>query len=229
MAMPETLPGVSTSGPARRPRPLWRRWWRILAAVAALAAIGGLSAAMGGGQPAPAPAQPTAAPVLSARGVVEPVAQATVATIGGGVVRSLAVRVGQTIDEGQRIAEVSSPERTEVLVAPWSGTVMGLSVNRGDTIMPGTAVATIGDMSAYQVRTTDVDEYLIGQIQQGQQVEMTVEALDGRRLLGTVDTVGLVRRASGTDAPSYPVVIRLSAPDRDLRPGMTVRIVFPPR
>jgi hypothetical protein len=96
--------------------------------------------------------------------------------------------------------------------------------------MPGTVVAAIGDLSRYQVRTTDVDEYLIGQIEPSQQVSMTVEALDGRKLQGSVETVSLVQQqASSGSVANYPVVIQLSSNDPDLRPGMTVRVVFSPR
>ncbi len=58
---------------------------------------------------------------------------------------------------------------------------------------------------------------------------MTVEALDGRKLQGTVETVALVRQVSSTGVANYPVVIQLAENDRDLRPGMTVRVVFSPR
>ena len=142
---------------------------------------------------------------------------------------SLAVKVGETVGAQQEIAEISTPMQTDILVAPWTGTVMGLSAHLGDTLMPGVAVATIGDLSRYQVETNDVDEYLISQIQPGQQVAMTVEALDGRKLEGTVDTVALAQQTSSGGVTNYPVVIRLLGSDPDVRPGMTVRIVFSPK
>jgi len=120
------------------------------------------------------------------------------------------------------------PAQTEILMAPWRGTILGLNAHLGDTLMPGAVVATIGDLSRYQVRTTDVDEYLISQIQPDQQVSVTVEALDGRQLEGTVDTVGLAQQSSSAGVVNYPVVIRLFDIDPDVRPGMTVRIVFSP-
>jgi multidrug efflux pump subunit AcrA (membrane-fusion protein) len=170
----------------------------------------------------------SASATLAAHGTIEPAAQATIATMNGGVVKSLAVRVGQVVGEQQKIAEVSLPGQTEILVAPWRGTITGLSARLGDTLMPGAVVATIGDLSRYQVETTDVDEYLIGQIHPDQQVTMTVEALDGRQLKGTVDTVALTQQTSSAGVTNYPVVIRISDNDPDIRPGMTVRIVFSP-
>jgi multidrug efflux pump subunit AcrA (membrane-fusion protein) len=171
---------------------------------------------------------PTATVVLSAHGAIQPVAHATIATMSGGVVRALSARVGEDVGNQREIAEISTPTQSEILVAPWRGTIMGLSVHVGDTVMPGAVVATIGDLSRYQVETTDVDEYLIGQIHPNQQVSMTVEALGGRRIAGTVDTVALSQQTTSAGVANYPVVIRLFANDPDLRPGMTVRIVFGP-
>jgi multidrug efflux pump subunit AcrA (membrane-fusion protein) len=171
---------------------------------------------------------PTTTVVLSAHGAVQPVSHATIATMSGGVVRVLSARVGEDVGNQQEIAEISAPTQTEILVAPWRGTIMGLNVHVGDTVMPGAVIATIGDLSRYQVETTDVDEYLIGQIHPNQPVTMTVEALGGRRLAGTVDTVALSQQTTNSGVANYPVVIRLFANDPDLRPGMTVRIVFSP-
>ncbi len=227
MATLETVPEAITRGAARRSQPFWRRK-RLIFGVLAVLLLGAVVAAASAQKTAPPPAAPAAAPALSAHGTVEPVAQATIATTSGGVVRSLRVRVGQTVDEAQVVATIGTPTDTQVLVAPWSGTIMGLSVHLGDTVMPGAVVATLGDLSRYQVRTTDVDEYLIGQIRPNQEVGMTVEALDGRKLPGTVETVALVQEASSAGVANYPVVIQLAGNDPDLRPGMTVRIVFSP-
>ncbi len=223
----ETRPMLK-KGVVPRQRPSSRRWLIYGVVLVALAAA--VVALVGqGNKPAASPPPTAAIATLSAHGTIEPVAQATVATMGGGVVRSLAVQVGDAVHAQQEIAEISTPAQTEVLVAPFAGTVMGLSAHLGDTLMPGAAVATIGDLSRLQVETNDVDEYLISQIYPGQSVTMTVEALDSRKLTGTVDTVALVQQTSSSGVSNYPVVIRLNATDPDLRPGMTVRIVFTPK
>ncbi|HEX2986580.1 MAG TPA: efflux RND transporter periplasmic adaptor subunit, partial [Chloroflexota bacterium] len=206
MSLLETEPKATTGAAAPRKRTLLRSHPKLLAILGVLLLGIALWSAMSGSKTAPKTVAPPPT-TLSAHGTVVPIAQATVGTIGGGVVRSLAVKVGQTVNDHQLIAEVSSPTQTETLVAPWGGTVIGLAVNRGDTLLPGAAVATIADLSGYQVQTTDVDEYLIGQIHPNQQVAMTVEALDGRRLDGAVDTVALAQQTSGAGVVNYPIVI----------------------
>lgn len=177
----------------------------------------------------PAPkALPTATPQPpTAHGVVEPVARASIATMSGGVVGQLPVQVGQVVEPQQEVAQVTAQGAAELLVAPWRGTVTGVDVHVGDTLMPGTVVATIGDLSRYQVETTDVDEYLIAQIRPNQAVTVTVEALDGLELRGFVKSVALQQQQSASGATNYPVVIDLGGPNPNLRPGMTVRIRFP--
>jgi len=228
MTLLETKSEPRTNGAAPRRHKSFRRRALIFGGILAAVVIGIASwVAVASNKPAPAPAAPAIA-TLSAHGTIEPAAQATILTMNGGVVRAVGVRVGQVAEDHQAIAEVSMPAQTEILMAPWRGTILGLNAHLGDTLMPGAVVATIGDLSRYQVRTTDVDEYLISQIQPDQQVSVTVEALDGRQLEGTVDTVGLAQQSSSAGVVNYPVVIRLFGNDPDVRPGMTVRIVFSP-
>ena len=127
-------------------------------------------------QPAPTPAaQPTRTGELrlTARGRVAPVQQARIGTISGGVITSLSTQVGAAVGEQQEIARVRGATDTEVLVAPWRGVVTGIPVNNGDTVVPGTTLVTIADLSRLQVETTDVDEFIISGIRPGQTVTMT--------------------------------------------------------
>jgi len=218
-------PKAETRGAIPRRRPSVSRRLLVFGALAAVVLVVASLAVAKMNTPAPAPAAPAAPPALTAHGTIEPAARATIATISGGVVRALRVQVGQAVEGGQVVAQVSTPVQTEMLVAPWGGTVMGLEARLGDTIMPGAVVATIGDLSLYRVETTDVDEYLISQIRPDQLVTLTVEALDGRKLQGVVETVALAQRTSG-GVVNYPVVIRLNSQDPDVRPGMSVRVQF---
>jgi multidrug efflux pump subunit AcrA (membrane-fusion protein) len=206
-----------------------RSWWRrnrlLWTAI-------GLSAAVLVGVAAAtklaAPPKPAAIPVtqaLTSRGVVQPAARASIATLSGGIVEQLPVQAGQIADARQLLARISLPGQTELLVAPWRGTVTGTSVHLGDSLMPGTVVATMADLSRYQVETTDVDEYLIGHIWPNQPVSMTVEALDRATMRGFVKSVSL-QQQTVAGGSNYPIVIDLAGPYSNLRPGMTVRVTF---
>ena len=123
--------------------------------------------------------------------MIRPIAQARIGSASGGSVSGLSVREGDTVQSHQEIARVSGPTGTEVLVAPWAGTITAVPVERGATVAPGGAVATIGDLSRLRVETTDVDEYLVDQIRRGQAVLLRVDALDQRTIQGFVRSVAL--------------------------------------
>jgi multidrug efflux pump subunit AcrA (membrane-fusion protein) len=206
-----------------------RRRWRLIggaAAVLVLLLAGAAIWRQTAGAPPPPTPTPTPGPRYQAQGVVRPLAEARIGSAGGGVVASLNVREGDTLTSRQELARVSGPNGTEVIVAPWAGTVTGVLVTRGDTVAPGATVATLADLSRLRVETTDVDEYLIAQVRQGQPVAVRVEALDQRVLQGYVRSAALVPRPAPSGGQHYPVVIDLAELPPELRSGMTVRVAF---
>jgi biotin carboxyl carrier protein len=206
-----------------------RRRWRLLGGAAALLVLLLVGAAVwrqtAGAPPLPAPTA-TTEPRYQAQGVVRPVAQARLGAAGGGVVASLTVREGDALTSHQEVARVSGPNGTEVVVAPWAGTVTGVLVTRGDTLAPGAAVATLADLTRLRVETTDVDEYLIAQLRRGQPVAVRVDALDQRVLRGYVRSAALEPQPAPTGGQHYPVVVELAELPPELRSGMTVRLAF---
>lgn len=216
------------------PARVWRRpigrTWLLVAAAATLLVLGVAVWLAQRAAPAP-PAPPETAPTrLVARGQVRPVGQARVATLTGGTITRLAVAVGDTVEEEQEIARVRGPNGTEVLTAPWRGTVTTVPVHLGDTVLPGTTLVTIGDLSRLQVETTDVDEFLIAHLYPGQLLTLTVDALDGREVLARVRSVALELQPGEVPGDQhYPVILDLVDPPPQLRAGMTVRLELPAR
>jgi hypothetical protein len=216
--------GRAVAHPVRRRR---RRWIIGIALAIVVLAVAGfvvqcsaISATQSG------VATPTPAPRPQARGQIRPVAQARVGTTGGGVVASIAAGIGDAVSEQQEIARVRGATGTEVLTAPFRGTITGVPVHVGDTVLPGAVVATVGDLTKLQVETTDVDEFLIARVRPGQRVSLFIDALD-RQTPGVVRTVALEPVTTTAGDEHYPVTIELLEPIENLRPGMTVRILFP--
>lgn len=175
-----------------------------------------------------AAANPTP-PGVSARGELQPVAQAKVGTLNGGVVTSLSVAVGAKVRAEQEIARVRGPAGAEVLTAPWAGTITGVLVHDGDSVTPGKVIATVADLTRLQVETTDVDEYIVASVHVGQEVIMIVEALDYGEFHGYVRSVALQPQTNSTGDSHYPVIIDLTETTPDLRAGMSVRVYFQER
>lgn len=216
-------PGPRLPAEGNRPRrPGTRGAVPVVIALALALALPGCGT---GEQRTPVPGA-TPSPKLTARGQVRPVAHARVGTIAGGVVAQMRVEVGEAVREQQEIARVRGPGGTEVLVAPWDGTITSLPAQVGDTVLPGALIATVGDLSRLQVETTDVDEFIIASVRRGQAVTVSVDALDGRLLRGQVRSVALQPQRSPEGDEHYQVVIDLADVPPELRPGMTVRVDF---
>jgi ABC-type lipoprotein export system ATPase subunit len=221
---------VLAAPPTRPARRGWPRWLAILVAVALLLGAGAawlLGLLPFGGAAVPPPDVVQAPSYPTARGEVRPVAQARVGTLQGGVVNSIAVTVGQPVEEGQEIARIIGPSGTaEMLVAPWRGTITDIPVHVGDTVPVGTVVVLVGDVSRLQVETTDVDEFIVGRVHPGRAVIVTIDALDQRQVRGRIRSVSLEPRRNEDGDDHYPTVIDLEFPPLELRSGMTVRVAF---
>jgi multidrug resistance efflux pump len=159
---------------------------------------------------------------------VAPFAQAQVGTIVGGVILQISVGVGDVVREQQEVARIRGVDSSsvELVLSPIQGTVADVLVHAGDTVAPGAIVAVVADLHRLQVETTDVDEYIVGQIHQGQMVALTVDALNRERLTGVVRVLALVPRMTSAGDQHYPVTIDLDSRPPGLRPGMTVKITF---
>ena len=159
---------------------------------------------------------------------MQALAQARVGTLSGGVVVRVAVKAGETVQEQQEIARVRGPAGVEVLTAPWAGTITSVPVQAGDSVAPGAAVATIGDLARLLVKTRDVDEFLIKDVAPGQPVALTVDALEGQVLRGVVRAAALQPEAGAGGDSHYPVLVDLVDWTPQMRLGMTVRVNFAP-
>lgn len=224
------LPPPAPRPPRRRWLPRSRRWRLILLTALLLVAALAARLALPPSPPAVPAVSATPAPRLIARATLQPIKQAKIRTLAGGVVTQLTAEVGQPVQEAQEVARTQPPGNgpTEVLTAPWSGRVSDVLIHLGDTVTAGSVIATVADLSRLQAETQDVDEFLIASIHPGQHVTMTVDAVDGLVLAGTVRTVALQTQTSATGDETYPVVIDLAAQARELRAGMTVRVNFQP-
>ena len=107
------------------------------------------------------------------------------------------------------------------VTAPISGTVVTKTAKAGDKIEGGSAgtLCTIYDLS-YLEMTMSIDELDISQVEVGQTVEVTADAVEGKTYTGVVTKVSVAGTTSG-GITTYPVTVRIDETD-GLRPGMNV-------
>ena len=106
------------------------------------------------------------------------------------------------------------------LRAPFAATVGSVKVREGEMTSPGVPVVILGDVSDFEVETTDLNEIEIHLVEVGQEVALTFDALPGRTIRGTVTHIAPMAdmEQGGTN---FTVTIELEEQDPDLRWGMT--------
>lgn len=183
----------------------------------------------------------------AAGGTLSPRLRQTITAAASGEITNLNVSVGSRVSAGAVLAAIggesaensladaalavqnaqlslqSAQEALDsyTITSPISGTVIEKNLKAGDQLNGGDsgAMAVIYDLSQLELQM-DVSELDIGQIQPGQTVEITAEALPGQTFTGVVEKVSV--NGTTTDGfTTYPVTILLSEYG-DLNPGMNV-------
>ncbi|MBI1299495.1 HlyD family efflux transporter periplasmic adaptor subunit [bacterium] len=126
-------------------------------------------------------------------------------------------------DAQQVVANTEADLAATVLVAPFAGTVLSVASSQGSRITSSSAILRLANLSQLQV-VAGVDETMIRQVQKGQRVSLTFDALPGQQFSGEVLSVPLQGRLQG-DVMVYSVPISISGVDElNLKVGMTANV-----
>ncbi len=110
------------------------------------------------------------------------------------------------------------------ILAPFSGVVASVGAKAGEKVTTATAVVTLIDPNVIEVQGT-VDEIDVAQVKAGQGVTITLDALSGVSLQGTVATVAPTATSASAQSGvvNYAVSISVTNPSQDvgLKAGMT--------
>ena len=122
--------------------------------------------------------------------------------------------------------------------APFDGVITNLPVREGETVVigiqnaPGSTLMTIADMSVITAEVM-IDETDIVNVRLGQPAEVTIDAMSKKVFHGKVSEIGdnAIVRSTGVatsqqttandEAKDFKVVVTLSDPPADLRPGLS--------
>ncbi|HET6603070.1 MAG TPA: efflux RND transporter periplasmic adaptor subunit [Xanthomonadaceae bacterium] len=126
-----------------------------------------------------------------------------------------------------RVQAIRARLSDRVITAPFAGVLGFRQVSPGTLVTPGTAIATLDDISTIKLDFS-VPERFLSAVAPGQQVVARSAAWPDQEFTGTVQTVG-----SRVDPVTRAVTVRANIPnpERRLRPGMllSVRLFEPPR
>lgn len=157
------------------------------------------------------------------------VEQARLGLTRAGVALEQANAAAAQAEAGVKNAEAALEEAENALgrltlTAPFTGTVGDVLVEVGELVSPGVPVAQLADISRWVVETGDLVELDVVYLEPGQVAEVTLDALPGETLRGTVTDIGRVPQVARGDV-TYPVRIALDDyPNLPLRWGMTTLV-----
>ncbi|HTW58183.1 MAG TPA: efflux RND transporter periplasmic adaptor subunit [Terriglobales bacterium] len=149
----------------------------------------------------------------------------------------------ESADEHVSQAQANLTRVTDVLrkttySAPYDGVVTNLPVREGESVVIGiqnalgSTLMTIADMSVITAEVK-VDETDIVNVHLGQPAEISIDAIPNKTFHGTVSEIGdnAIIRSTGVstsqqdtaseEAKDFKVVVTLSDPPSDLRPGLS--------
>ena len=89
--------------------------------------------------PQPAPAAQAPAPAPAASGAGKPVTSPL-----PGVIVEISVKVGDAVKAGQQVAVLEAMKMENAIEADHAGTVTAIHVNKGDSVLEGAPIVTIG-------------------------------------------------------------------------------------
>ncbi len=110
-------------------------------------------------------------------------------------------------------------DRCEVR-APFAGTVGAVAVRVGELVALGQPLVTLGDLSALQVETTDLDEVDVARVEVDQRVTVAFDAIPERVFTGRVARIYPMAEP-GAGGVNYTAIILLDELDPAIRWGMT--------
>ncbi len=119
-----------------------------------------------------------------------------------------------------RVAQAQASLDEATLVAPFDGTLAELDVNVGEIAAPGNRIASLADLTLWEVETDDLSEVDIVGVQPGAEVSVKVDALPDVQLKGKVTSI-TPRSAIKRGDVTYTVKVALAEPDPKLKWGMT--------
>lgn len=120
------------------------------------------------------------------------------------------------------LVEIQTTLEHAVVTAPFAGTISRKLADTGDLAIPGRGIVQLEDPKLLRLETP-VPESLAGKLKLGQSIPVTLDALGGTNIEGTIGEM-----APSADAATRTFMVRLDLPNVEgLRAGLFGRAQFP--
>jgi HlyD family secretion protein len=126
-----------------------------------------------------------------------------------------------------QVAAAEDALSTYQITAPFDGVVAEVAVGVGEQVSAETRAVSLADTTSWIVETTDVTELEVVNLEVGQQVTFTADALPDVTMTGIVAEISQSSVVQGGDV-IYTVRIQADRVDPHVKWGMTVEVIFEP-
>lgn len=110
------------------------------------------------------------------------------------------------------------------LLAPFSGTITEVKVKTGDLVSAGDVAFRIDDLASIYI-DLEISEVDLPSLKVGQQAVIEFDAIPDAQYKGEVTEIGMVGSVS-QGVVNYPVTVRVTNADANIRPGMTASVTI---
>jgi RND family efflux transporter MFP subunit len=129
------------------------------------------------------------------------------------------------VDRAKAAVEVAKAQLAQaMLVAPFDGTIASVDISPSEYVTPGQVVVSMGDLSHFQIETTDLSEKDISFVKDGAQATVFIDALNNK-FTGKVVDIARISETVGGDVV-FKVTIELDEQPAGLRWGMSTDVTI---
>ena len=127
------------------------------------------------------------------------------------------------VQRAQAAVDIAKAQLAQTtLAAPFDGTIASVEISPAEIANPGQIIIVMGDLSKFQIETTDLSEKNVTSVQIGQSVTIFIDALD-TEFSGKVSDIARVSETVGGDVV-YKVTIDFDSQPEGLRWGMSAEV-----
>ncbi|MBL8080770.1 MAG: HlyD family efflux transporter periplasmic adaptor subunit [Anaerolineales bacterium] len=127
------------------------------------------------------------------------------------------------VERAQAAVDIAKAQLAQAtLVAPFDGTIASVEISPAEIANPGQIIIVMGDLTHFQIETTDLSEKDAPSVQVGQTANVFIDAL-GQEFSGKVVDIARVSETVGGDVV-YKVTIELDEQPEGLRWGMSTEV-----
>jgi HlyD family secretion protein len=127
------------------------------------------------------------------------------------------------VDRAQAAVDIAKAQLAQAtLTAPIDGTIASVDISPAEFANPGQVVVIIGDLSHFQIETTDLSEKDVPKIKIGQKASVFIEALN-EEFSGKVVDIARISETVGGDVV-FKVTVELDDQPEGLRWGMSADV-----